>query len=210
MLSVFYKIFPWRLRAVLLMAAFGCAPAHASNWQARAAFYKPVVIREARAQFGLKAPVALFAGQIHQESLWQKGVSSKYAHGLTQFTPPTERWIKQKYPKSLGWGNAFNPRWAIRAMVIYNKWLYGRIDALTDCDRFAMVLSAYNGGLGNLLKDKRLALRYGKSPYRWWGNVENYSRRAKWAFKENRGYPRKIIYQHQPKYLTWGGRKICL
>lgn len=204
------RLSPWALLVITVMT-LACAPVLAdSGWQRRAALFKPILIRESRVQWGLNAPVPLFAGQIHQESLWIPTAKSKYANGLTQFTPATERWVKRKYPQSLGWGNSNNPRWAIRALVTYDKWLYGRIDALTDCDRFAMTLSAYNGGLGNLQKDKRLTLQRGQSPYRWWGNVENHSRRAKWAFKENRGYPRKIIYQHQPKYLTWGDRKICL
>ncbi len=180
------------------------------SWKTRAAAYKPALIREARVQWGLNAPIPAFAGQIHQESLWKKNARSKYANGLTQFTPATERWIKNKYPRTLGWGGSSNPRWAMRALVTYDKWLYQRIDALTDCDRFAMTLSAYNGGLGNLMKDKRLTLRRGLSPYRWWGHVEKNSRRARWAFKENRGYPRKIIYTHQRKYISWGGRKVCL
>lgn len=209
MLGFFSKILSWGLRAVLL-AALNYAPAHANGWRARSAFYKPHVIREARAQWGLSAPIALFAGQIHQESLWKKSASSKYANGLTQFTPSTEKWIKRVFPRDLGRGNAFNPQWAIRAMVIYDKWLYRRIKASTNCDRWAMTLAAYNGGLGWINRDKRRAKRYGKNPLKWWRNVENHSRRAKWAFKENRGYPRKIIYQHQPKYFTWGGRKICL
>ncbi len=197
---------------VVLTTTLGCTSAFADNvstWQ-RAALFKPTLIREARATWGLNAPIPLFAGQIHQESLWKPKARSKYANGLTQFTPATEKWIKQKYPQSLGWSGSYNPHWAIRALVTYDKWLYSRIDALTDCDRFAMTLSAYNGGLGWLMRDKRLTLQQGLSPYQWWGSVEKYSSRAKWAFRENRGYPKKIIYQHQKKYLNWGGVAVCL
>ena len=72
-----------------------------------------------------------------------------------------------------------------------------------------MTLSAYNGGLGWLQRDQRLAAQRGADPLRWWGNVERHSRRAKWAHAENRGYPRAIIYQHQPLYRDWGGGMVC-
>ncbi len=200
------------------MTAFSCAPAQASgiSYQVsdavrqRSVFYKPTVIREARAEYGLNAPIPMFAAQIHQESLWRKGARSKYANGLTQFTPSTERWIKQLYPQSLGWGNSFNPKWAIRALVKYDHWLYQRIKATDACNRWAFALAAYNGGLGWINRDKRLTAKHGKNHLKWWGHVEKYSRRARWAFKENRGYPRKIIYQHQRKYQHWGGRLVCL
>ena len=72
-----------------------------------------------------------------------------------------------------------------------------------------MTLSAYNGGLGWLQRDQRLTAQRGSNPAYWWGSVERYSRRAKWAIKENRGYPRAIIYTHQPHYLGWGGVRVC-
>ena len=149
------------------------------------------------------------AGQIHQESLWRKGARSRFAGGLAQFTPGTEAWIKAAYPQTLAVGNAFDPRWAIRALVTYDHHLYQRIRAANDCERWAMTLSAYNGGLGWLQRDQRLAARRGADPLRWWGNVERYSRRAKWAIAENRGYPRAIIYQHQALYRDWGGGTVC-
>ncbi len=198
------------LQLAITVIAFACASASASDWRARSAFYRNDVVKEARAELGLHAPIALFAGQIHQESLWKKSARSKYANGLTQFTPSTERWIKQAFPRSLGRGNAFNPQWAIRAMVKYDHWLYQRIKAVDSCHRWAMTLSAYNGGLGWLNRDKRLTKKYGKNPYQWWGNVEHYSRRARWAIKENRSYARNIIYKHQKLYKAWGGIRVCL
>ena len=159
--------------------------------------------------WGIDAPVPVMAGQIHQESLWRKGARSRFAGGLAQFTPDTEAWIKTAYPQALAVGNAFDPRWAIRALVTYDHHLYQRIRAANDCERWAMTLSAYNGGLGWLQRDQRLAAQRGADPLRWWGNVERYSRRAKWAIAENRGYPRAIIYQHQALYRDWGGGMVC-
>lgn len=47
------------------------------------------------------------------------------------------------------------------------------------------------------------------NPEIWWDNVEKHSKRAKWAIKENRDYPRKILLTHQPKYARWGRNMIC-
>lgn len=210
----------------LVIAAAGCHTASAADdwqgarenrpggfaresWQGRAKAYQRALIREARLELGLNAPIPLFAGQIHQESLWRPDARSAYANGLTQFTPETEAWIKTVFPQELGVGNAFNSQWAIRALVKYDHWLYQHIKAANDCERWAMTLSAYNGGLGWLQRDQRLTAQRGGNPAYWWGSVERYSRRAKWAIKENRGYPRAIIYAHQPHYLGWGGVRVC-
>ncbi len=42
----------------------------------------------------------------------------------------------------------FNPAWAIRALVSYDRWLWQRVSAASDCERMAMTLSGYNVGLG--------------------------------------------------------------
>jgi len=98
--------------------------------------------------------------------------------------------------------------------VIYDHHLFDRITGTaTDCDRWGMVLVAYNGGLGWLDRDRRLALSKGADAARWWGTggTEPFSQRAKWAFTENRVYPKRILLQLEPTYLEagWGGQAVC-
>ena len=175
--------------------------------------YRPALIRASHVVWGINAPVAVFAAQIQQESAWREAVCSPFACGLTQFTPETADWIAGHYPEELGAEDAraarFDPQWSIQALVRYDRHLYDRIQAAGECDRMAMTLSAYNGGPGWVTRDKALAQRNGADPLRWWGHVERYSARAKWAFTENRDYPHRILYTHQPRYRGWG-RTVCL
>ncbi len=182
---------------------------------ARAMQYQRGLIRNARNVWGMTAPIAVFAAQLHQESGWRADVSSPYAHGLAQFTPDTARWIAGAYPDELAFGEMgdkapFNPDWALRAVVRYDRYLYDRLPSATECDRWAFTLASYNGGHGWVLRDKKLAQQNGLDPARWWGHVERFSTRAKWAFEENRGYPRRILLLIQPTYLSWGPGISCV
>ena len=170
--------------------------------------YKRDLIRYSRVTWGMNAPIALFASQIHQESSWNYLAKSKYASGLSQFTWKTAEWIIDIYPE-LKKANVYNPIWSIRAMLLYNQWLNARISSADQCEQWAMVLSSYNGGLNWLNKDKLLSKTSGANPNIWWDNVELYSSRANWAMVENRNYPRKIIFQHQAIYENWGNKYIC-
>jgi membrane-bound lytic murein transglycosylase MltF len=157
---------------------------------------------------GMDAPIPMFAAQIQQESAWNPNAKSPYAEGLTQFTPSTAKWIGQIYPDALGNVDVYSPSWAMRAMVIYDVHLFDRIKSDPVCDRWAMALSSYNGGLGNLRKDQRLTERMGGDKSKWWGEVEKYTNRAAWARKENRDYPRRILLEKQLQYIGWG-RLVC-
>jgi membrane-bound lytic murein transglycosylase MltF len=170
--------------------------------------YKADLIRNARFVWGLNAPIATFAAQVHQESAWRPDAKSPYAGGLAQFTPDTAEWIGGVYPE-LAERNPFNPAWALRALVRYDLHLYDRIAAVDECNRWAFTLSAYNGGLGWVNRDKVLARANGYDPDIWWNSVEMFSKRAGWAMRENRDYPRRILLQHQPKYLGWGPGVEC-
>ena len=183
----------------------------------RAAHFKRDLIREVQAFWGLQGSAALFAAQIHKESTWKPHAKSKYAKGLAQFTPRTGAWLTEKFPEELGTETPFSPKWSLRAMVLYDRNLHGRVETferggpLKACDQWAFALSAYNGGMGWLIKDRKLTRKMGKDPNRWWGHVEDHSKRAKWAKRENRDYPRKVLEHYQLLYREagWPGPPIC-
>lgn len=215
------------------------APAHAAI-PAAANKHKADLIRAARYEFGLSAPVALFAAQIHVESRWnERAVSPAGAEGLAQFMPATARWLPTVAPHlnrleagasaplsdkaapgeftSPGMDAAteavkveplpFNPGWALRAMCAYDSYLLQRItNAPRMYDRWAFALSGYNGGLGWVNRDRKLALASGYDPARYWDHTEkvNAGRRAS-AFRENREYPRRIFdVQYTYEAAGWG------
>jgi soluble lytic murein transglycosylase-like protein len=172
--------------------------------------YRRDLIGNARVVWGLDAPVAVMAAQVHQESGWRADAKSKFASGLTQFTPATAEWISNKYANELGSNQPLNPAWALRALARYDKYLHDRqATAATDCDRWAFTLAAYNGGEGWINRDRRMAQMNGADPRKWWGHVEHFSPRARWAFTENRNYPKFILLQRQPPYRMWGPGIDC-
>jgi soluble lytic murein transglycosylase-like protein len=168
----------------------------------------------AQREFGLGAPVALLAGQVHQESAWRDDVatglvrSSAGAQGLTQFMPGTAKWIVERYP-DLGTAEPFNPLWALRAMVRYDRHLYDRAKGNTECDKWWWTLRSYNGGEGHM----RLESANAADPLdRASVDAEcGTARRAKLHCKENLGYPQKITERWEPLYLSagWRGSKTC-
>jgi soluble lytic murein transglycosylase-like protein len=184
---------------------WGQIPADASK-------YKRDLIRNSRLVWGLDAPVSTFAGQIHQESGWHPdAVSPVGASGLAQFMPSTATWISGTYD-TRGDNQPTNPAWAIRALVQYDKWLYDRVPpARSHCERMAFVLSSYNGGLGWLQRDVNLARTKGADPQSWFDYVEKFNGgRSDAAFRENRGYPRRILLELERRYVNDGwGIKSC-
>lgn len=195
----------------LVLGVFIVSSACAVEIPRRAYQYRSTLIRCARAEWGLSAPTATFAAQVHQESLWNPNAQSHVgAGGLAQFMPSTARWLPEVAPQT-GEPAPFNPGWALRALAAYNLWHWNRIVGSTPCDHMAMTLSAYNGGLGWLRRDLRLAKTKGLDPTRWWDQVETVNAgRAKWAIRENRGYPRRILLMLEPLYeaARWG-QGVC-
>jgi soluble lytic murein transglycosylase-like protein len=159
--------------------------------------------------------VAAEAAQIQQESGWNPAAHSSVADGLTEFTPGTATWISGAYPK-LGPPAPYNPAWALRALVTYDRDLWEKtqpppaaVTPATDCDHMAFAFSAYNGGIGWVYRDQALAKSFKADPSRWWRGVEFFSRRSAAATKENRGYPRRILLTLMPAYLGWGPGVDC-
>ncbi|HEY0286270.1 MAG TPA: transglycosylase SLT domain-containing protein [Pseudomonas sp.] len=170
--------------------------------------YRRTLTRAAHVEWGLDAPIATLAGQVHQESRWRADARSPVgAQGLAQFMPATADWMSELYPNKLGPAQPYNPGWALRAMVAYDRWLYSQNQATNDCDRWAFALSAYNGGQGWVNRDRKLASRKGLDHLAWFDSVERHNAgRSAANFRENRRYPRLILLRWEPLYaaVSWG------
>lgn len=202
------------IRMILLMALLS-APlpqrALASDIPRAAERHRAELIRVSRAVWGLDAPVAVFAAQVHTESWWRNGtVSPAGAQGLAQFLPSTAEWLPRAVPdleREAGRPAPFNPGWALRALVSYDKWLWERLDGADACQRMAFTLSAYNGGIGWVGRDRNTAGRQGRDQSRWFGQVEEADAgRSASSFRENRRYVRLILLERQHWYRKagWG------
>lgn len=173
--------------------------------------HKANLTRIAHAEWGLDAPIATFAAQIQQESGWNsQAVSRVGAKGMAQFMPVTATWWCSKNNISVINCQPTNPIWAMRSLVQYDLWLYKQIRAVDHCQQMAMTLSAYNGGLGWVFKDKNRAFGEGLNPHIYFNQVELVNAgRSTANFKENRDYPKRILLKYEPRYLSWG-RGSCV
>lgn len=172
--------------------------------------YRLRVERAAADYFGVSASPARLAAQLHQESAWRPDARSKYAWGLAQFTPATAQWLPKACP-DIGQFDPWDAGQSIRAAACYDRWLYDRVTGASECDRWAFTLSAYNGGLGWVNRDRKRASATGADGARWFGHVELYSSRALWAWDENRDYVRRILLRIEPAYIAagWSGSALC-
>ena len=178
-------------------------PARAQVPQA-AQQYRALLVRTAHAAWGLDAPVAVFAAQVHQESAWRPDAVSRVgAQGLAQFMPATSRWIAAVDP-ALAAQQPFNPAWALRALVVYDRWLYDRTPArYTPRERMHVALRAYNGGLGHW-QGGAAATGAARPTLAQVDAACGKARRAAVHCPENLGYPHRILVLIQPRYAAWG------
>ncbi|WP_254170983.1 transglycosylase SLT domain-containing protein [Pseudomonas putida] len=206
------------LTALILLAVLPLAALLVSIQKARADVpaeaqqYRRELTRIVQAEWGLDGPVATFAAQVHQESRWRFNAKSPVgAQGLGQVMPSTAVWLAQLFPDTLGNVEPYNPAWSLMALVSYDRWLADRIKGRNACERHAMVLSSYNGGLGWLIRDRKLASAKGADPLVWFGSIERFNAgRSAAAFRENRGYPRLILKNHEAQYIADGwGQGVC-
>ena len=194
----------WTYAACSALSLASCtagSAAHAQPIPREAARYQLTLKRESQFVWGLQAPVATFAAQVHQESRWRLDARSPVgAVGLAQFMPATSNWIGGLYP-GLAERAPTNPTWSLRALVTYDKWLADRIQADDACQNMAFALSAYNGGLGWVYKRQKLSPQPGLclgatctvNP-----GITPASQR------ENQHYPEVILRSYEPLYRPWG------
>lgn len=197
---------------LVLVLALLINAAIAAGIPPEAARYRLPLTQTVQAYCGLGCPVADFAAQIHQESRYRSdAVSPVGARGMAQFMPATSKWISGVYPGQLGANKPADPQWAMRALVLYDRWLWDRTRAADDCNHLAKVKSAYNGGLGWVYKSEKIAKSSGLDAARWWGNIETVNDgRTPAALRENHDYPRLILTVYAPMYAAAGwGRRAC-
>lgn len=201
----------WLAGAAFLLLVIGVmtgaiSSACAEQPPAKAGRYRADLVRAAHAHWGLDAPVAALAAQVHQESGWNPAAMSRVgATGMAQFMPATASWWCDLNGMTADQCQPQNPTWALAALVGYDKWLYDRVRSSDARNRMAFTLSAYNGGLGWVNRDKLLASSKGLDPLVWFGSVERVNAgRGAANWRENRAYPQRILQILQPLYSHWG------
>lgn len=203
-----------------MILTFG-STARAGALPGQAERYLPMLIEEQKRYWPEMPMPIVLAAQVEQESRWNPN-AKLHTHlelgvGFGQFTK-TKRFdalleTKAQFPEALAewsWDNAYDPRLQFRAMVLKNQSLWRRIvGTATHDDRTAMMLAAYNGGLGGTTR-RRLLCRgtAGCDEGRWWGHVEMHDWRSKVVppgygkspSEINTEYPRLVMRVRAPKY----------
>jgi membrane-bound lytic murein transglycosylase F len=111
----------------------------------------------------------LLASLIYEESNFHLGVvSSRNASGLMQLMPETAN--------KFGMDSVSTPSQQLAAGVKFLKWLDSQLSSeIPDPrERINFILAAYNVGLGKVLSARERAVKYGKNPNKWNGNVGYY------------------------------------
>lgn len=111
-----------------------------------------------------------------------------------------------------GWDfkDRYDENYGLMAVVVRDRSEHGYVTgAATELDQAAFAFSAYNGGRGSVLKDRRFCkTQPGCDPNRWFGNVEKYSYKprtvtkgyGKSFFEINREYVSNILRVRSVKY----------
>jgi membrane-bound lytic murein transglycosylase F len=111
----------------------------------------------------------LLASLIYEESNFHLGVvSSRNASGLMQLMPETAT--------KFGMDSVSTPSQQLAAGVKFLKWLDSQLSSeIPDPrERINFILAAYNVGLGKVLSAREQAVKHGKNPSKWNGNVGYY------------------------------------
>lgn len=192
---------------LLTVAGIGACAAQTIPLQAEQ--YRRDLMRAAQTSWGMGAPIATLAAQVHAESAWRPGaVSWAGAQGIAQFMPATAAGLARQYPE-LQPVNVFDPRWSLRAQARLLRDLARRYDTVGAnwCEIGCYAMTAYNGGPGWV--DRRIARS--PVPSRCLGvtRLINPGVRPS-AQAENERYPVRVLLELEPRYVAAGwGRGMC-
>lgn len=111
----------------------------------------------------------LLASLVYEESNFKLGVvSSRSASGLMQLMPETAA--------KMGMDSLSTPAEQLAAGVRYLRHVDKQLpdEISSPLDRIKFTLASYNVGIGRVMQAREKALKFGKDPNRWDGNVEYY------------------------------------
>src|SRR5574340_792931 len=210
---------------------FLASQARAAELPPGAVQYLPVLQAEQRAHWPDMPMPSTLAAQVEQETCpsltsrkcWnpraELKTSLEYGFGLGQLTV-TKRFDNFAAARGLdpslrsrAWTDRYDPIRQLRTLVLMDRGSYRYLNRLVPDEgaRLAMTLSAYNGGLGGVLKDRRLCASIaGCDPGRWFGHVADHSTKAKAAvqgygksfYAINREYVRNVLIVRRPRYVA--------
>lgn len=220
------------LTGMLFLALAG--QAKAADLPPGAVKYLPLLASETRAHWPDTPLKSALAAQVEQETcasltskrcwnpITELKTDREYGFGLGQLTV-TAKFDNFKEARKLdaslrdwAWEDRYDPARQLRTLVLMDRSGYQRLSALVPDprQRLAMAFSAYNGGLGGVLADRRLCDSIADcDPGKWWGNVESHSLKAKTKssgygqsfYDINRGYVRAVLIDRRRRYAAGFG-----
>lgn len=218
------KTVPILLAIVILMVCTnGMARPTAAQIKANEAKYLPMLDSTISCKWPEMDHRHYLGGQIYAESKWdptarlktdrEEGVNFGQITVTAKFNNFEAFKALDKDLKTWKWDNRFDPVNGLIALVVYDRTLYQQTKlAATDQDRYAFMFSAYNGGMGGLLKDRRLCQgTKGCDSTKWFGHVEHTSYKAKSKvqgygnsfFTINRTYVSNIMGPYGDRYIPY-------
>lgn len=221
------------MRALLTMVLllFGLS-ALAAEIPPNAHKYLPVLAEQVAGYWPTAPYRSVFAAQVETESCislrhpkcWtpyaELKTSREYGFGLGQITV-TKSFDNFQAAKGLdsslknwAWENRYNAEYQLRTLVLMDRNNYNVFKWASDSkERMAFSFAAYNGGVGGVLSDRAVCKATpGCDPTKWFGHVENTSKKAKAPvkgyglsfFQINRNYA-KGMWVRNVKYIPFIG-----
>lgn len=153
-------------------------------------------------------------GRVREQGVGLGQITRAYSEsGMIRLDVLTD--LKKRYPKELSeltWDN-IKERGDLQIRAVILLWLsnYNRIpEHISDLDKMAIADSAYNGGYGFIIKDRKVCgLKSGCDPNLWFNNLEKINNRGtrilygtRTANDINRHHVRDVLLERMAKYYT--------